>query len=77
MPNKTISVPDDVVPIIEGLEVPFSTWVTNQLRHHAASRVAMSLGQQFLADAELAGTDRPTEDESLTVVRRMDRSAPW
>ena len=33
MPNKTISVPEDVVPIIDGLGVPFSTWVADQLRH--------------------------------------------
>ena len=28
VPNKTISVPDDVVPIIDDLDVPFSRWVT-------------------------------------------------
>jgi hypothetical protein len=27
VPNKTTSVPDDVVPIIESSEVPFSRWV--------------------------------------------------
>lgn len=76
MPNKTISVPDDVVSIIESLEMPFSTWVTNQLRHHAASRTELSFGQQLLADAELAD-GRPTKEESLAAVRRMDESAPW
>lgn len=77
MPNKTISVPDDVIPIIEGLEMPFSKWVTDQLRHHAATRVGMSLGQQLLADADFADIDRPTKEESLAAVKRMDQSAPW
>ena len=77
MPNKTISLPDDVVPIIEGLGVPFSHWVADQLRHHAASRSGMSLGQQLLADAALAGAEPPTDAESLAVVERMERSAPW
>ena len=36
MPNKTISVPDDVVPIIDNLDIPFSKWVTEQLRRHVA-----------------------------------------
>ncbi len=77
MPNKTISVPDDVVPIIESLGVPFSTWVTDQLRHHAATRHGLSLGQQLLADATLAGADPPTDEESRAVLERMERSAPW
>lgn len=77
MPNKTISVPDDVVHIIETLEMPFSKWVAEQLRHHEASRVSMSLGQQLLADAEMANTDRPTKKESLAALQRMARSAPW
>jgi len=45
MPNKTISVPDDVVPIIDSLDVPFSKWVADQLRHHAASQTGLDLGQ--------------------------------
>lgn len=77
MPNKTISVPDDVVPIIERLGVPFSTWVADQLRHYAATQTGLSLSEQILADAALAGTDPPTEEESLTVAERMERSAPW
>ena len=77
MPNKTISVPDDVVPIIESLDVPFSTWVADQLRHYAATRTGMSLGQQLLADAVLGGADAPTDEESRVVVERMERSAPW
>lgn len=77
MPNKTISVPDDVVPIIDGLGVPFSTWVAEQLRRHAATLPGLSLGQQLLADAVLAATEPPTDEESLAVLERMERSAPW
>ena len=76
MPNKTISVPDDVVPIIDGLAVPFSRWVTDQLRRYAA-RSTMSFGQQLLADAALAGTVPPSEDEARAAGERMERSAPW
>ncbi len=77
MPNKTISVPDDVVPIIDGLGVPFSTWVTDQLRRHAATQTGLSFGQQLLADAISAGADRPTDEESRAVIERMERAAPW
>lgn len=77
MPNKTISVPEDVVPIIEGLGVPFSTWVADQLRHHAATRSALGFAQQLLADAELANAEPPTVAESLAALERMERSAPW
>ncbi len=77
MPNKTISVPDDVVPIIDSLGVPFSVWVADQLRRHAATHPGLSVGQQFLADAELAGTGPPTDEESHAVMERMERSAPW
>ena len=82
MPNKTISVPDDVVPIIDSLGMPFSTWVADQLRHYAATRSGLSLGQQFLADAALAedtraGTNAPTERQSRAALERMERSAPW
>ncbi|MEO8696390.1 MAG: hypothetical protein ABI658_22935 [Acidimicrobiales bacterium] len=77
MPNKTISVPDDVVPIIESLDVPFSRWVTDQLRLHAAQSTR-SFGEQLLADAELAGTDRRlTEHDARAAGERMERSAPW
>lgn len=31
MPNKTISLPDEVIPIIDGLGQPFSNWVRDQL----------------------------------------------
>ncbi len=77
MPNKTISVPDDVVPIIESLGVPFSTWVADALRRHAATKAGLSLGQQLLADAALASSEPPTEAESRVVAERMERSAPW
>ena len=77
MPNKTISVPDDVVPIIDSLGVPFSTWIADQLRHYAATRTGLSLGQQLLADAGLAGAEAPTDEESRGAMNRMERSAPW
>ena len=77
MPNKTISVPDDVVPIIDSLAVPFSVWVAEQLRRYAAARPGMSFGQQLLADAALAGAAPPTNEESRAAVERMERSAPW
>ncbi len=77
MPNKTISVPDDVVSIIDGLGMPFSVWITDQLRHYAATQTGLSLGQQLLADAAVAGAEAPTREESLSVAERMERSAPW
>ncbi|MBL8776000.1 MAG: hypothetical protein JNK12_08720 [Acidimicrobiales bacterium] len=77
MPNKTISVPDDVVPIIEGLDVPFSRWVTDQLRRHAAEQATTSFADQLLADAALAAGERLTERDALAVGERMERSAPW
>jgi hypothetical protein len=76
MPNKTISVPDDVVPIIASLGVPFSRWVTEQLRRHAAQST-MSFAEQLLADAALAATERLTEQDARTAGERMERSAPW
>ena len=77
MPNKTISVPEDVLPIIDGLGVPFSTWVADQLRHHAATHPALGFAEQLLADAELANAEPPTAQESLAALERMERSAPW
>ncbi len=74
MPNKTISVPDDVLPIIENLGVPFSRWVTDQLRRHAAVS-AMSYSEQLLADA--AGRQRPSRRDAIAAGERMERSAPW
>lgn len=76
MPNKTISVPDDVVPIIESLGVPFSRWVTDQLRRHAAQSTT-SLADQLLADAALSESERPTERDAVAAGERMGRSAPW
>lgn len=76
MPNKTISVPDDVVPIIEGLDVPFSKWVTDRLRRHAAEST-LTFSQQLLADAALAATDTPSDDDAHAAGERMERSAPW
>jgi hypothetical protein len=76
MPNKTISVPDDVVPIIESLDMPFSRWVTEQLRRHAAAS-AVSFADQLLADAALAGRPRPSRKDAVAVGERMERSAPW
>lgn len=76
VPNKTISVPDDVIPIIEGLDVPFSRWVTEQLRRHAAAST-VSFADQLLADAALAGSERPTRRDAAAAGDRMERSAPW
>ena len=77
MPNKTISVPDDVVPIIDTLGVPFSTWVADQLRRHAATQSGLSLSQQLLADAGWRTSTPPTAEESKLAMERMQRSAPW
>lgn len=76
MPNKTISVPDDVVPIIESLDVPFSQWVTERLRRHAAEST-MTFPQQLLADASLAAAERPDDEAARAAGERMERSAPW
>ena len=76
MPNKTISVPEDVVPIIDSLDVPFSRWVTDQLRRHAASR-SMSFAEQLRVDAALATAGRPSSEEAAATGERMSRSAPW
>ena len=77
MPNKTISVPDDVVPIIESLDVPFSRWVTDQLRRHA-TQSTVSFAQQLVTDAALAGAERRlTDEDARTTGERMERSAPW
>jgi hypothetical protein len=76
VPNKTISVPDDVVPIIDSLDVPFSRWVTDQLRRHAA-QATMSFADQILADAALATGERPPDRNAQASGERMNRSAPW
>ncbi len=76
MPNKTISVPDDVVPIIDSLDVPFSRWVTDQLRRYAAQSKT-SLGEQLLVDAALAAAEPGVAHDARAVGARMERSAPW
>ena len=76
VPNKTISVPDDVVPIIDSLHMPFSRWVTDQLRRHAAQST-VSFADQLVADAALAAPRRLTREDALAVGERMERSAPW
>jgi hypothetical protein len=77
VPNRTISVPDDVVPIIESLDVPFSRWVTEQLRRHGA-QAGVPFAEQLKMDAELARSDRrPTHRDAVDVGERMERSAPW
>ena len=76
MPNRAISVPDDVVPIIESLHMLFSRWVTDQLRCHAAQS-ARSFADQLLADPVLAAPRRLTSEDALMVGERMELSAPW
>ena len=76
MPNKTISVPDDVVPIIESLGVPFSRWVTDQLRRHSAQTMT-TFAQQLVADAALAAGESLIEPDAVAAAERMERSAPW
>ena len=77
VPNRTISVPDDVVSVIDSLDVPFSRWVTEQLRRHAAQSI-VTFGQQLVNDAAIAGADlRPSAADARDVGDRMERSAPW
>ena len=77
MPNKTISVPDEVLPIIDSLDVPFSSWVADQLRRHAAAQTRLSFGEQLVADAALAGESERTKADDVATAERMERSAPW
>ena len=74
MPNKTISVPADVLSIIEGLDVPFSHWVTAKLREHASDK-ALPFAEQLERDAILAGSAEPPDRQA--VGERMGRSATW
>lgn len=77
VPNRTISVPDDVVPIIDSLDIPFSRWVTDQLRRHGALS-AITFARQLEADAALATTERGlTHQDAQAVGERMEQSAPW
>ena len=64
------------VTIIDNLGVPFSRWVTDQLRRHSA-QATMTFAQQLVADAALAVGERPTERDALAAAERMERSAPW
>ena len=78
MANKTISIPDDLIPVIDTLGLPFSNWVATQLRHHAASQDGSTFAEQLLADAALVNdVARPTVEESKAALERMERSAPW
>jgi hypothetical protein len=76
MPNKTISVPDDVVAIIDGLPIPFSRWVTEQLRRHAAQNT-ITFAEQLVADAAMDTSSAPSLKRSRETGRQMHRSAPW
>ncbi len=76
MPNKTISLPNDVLPIIGSLDVPFSRWVAEQLRRHAAQST-MTFAEQIRADAALVDAKPPSRERALEIGERMDRGAPW
>ena len=76
MSNRTISLPDDVVPIIESLDMPFSRWVADQLRRHR-DQSTPSFAQQLEADAALASGERPSSKGARAAGERMERSAPW
>lgn len=63
MPNKTISLPDEVIPIIDSLDVPFSNWVRDALLKHHTLRPHGGRWERIEAMAQdLAG-----EVEWLTV----------
>ena len=77
MPNRTISVPNNVVPVIDALDMPFSQWVTEQLRRHAAES-AVTFAEQLVRDGALARADkRASKARARDVGQRMERSAPW
>jgi hypothetical protein len=65
MPNKTISLPDDVVPIIDTL--------------YAAAKPGLTFRQQLLVDAELARGHPASvvHVDMEAVAERIERSAPW
>ncbi len=62
--------PDDVVPIIDSLDVPFSRWVTGQLRRHAVQST-MSFADQLVADAALAAPGGLTREDAAAIGGRM------
>ena len=68
--------PDDVVPIIDSLGVPFSRWVTDQLRRHSA-QTTTTFAQQLVDDAALAAGEASTERDAQAVAEQMELSAPW
>ncbi|MGH1502971.1 MAG: hypothetical protein ACRBI6_05405 [Acidimicrobiales bacterium] len=74
MLNVTIELPDDVLPIIEGLDVPLSEWVTDRLRDHASGTTSSFAGE-IIADAVLAQDETPASPEAVD--SRLGRSAPW
>jgi hypothetical protein len=74
--HKTISLPEDVLPIIESLGVPFSQWVAKQLRLHAIGS-SSTFAEQLVADALLAQSKPPTSAASRSVGKQMEQSAPW
>jgi len=75
MPNKTISLPEEVIPIIASLGVPFSVWVADQLRRHALANSELTFSEQLLQDAQFS--ERPSEEDSKVTLERMQRNAPW
>ncbi len=38
VPNKTISLPDEVMPIVDSLDEPFSNWVRDELLKRRAKQ---------------------------------------
>lgn len=76
IPNRTISLPDDVTAIIASLDVPFSQWVADQLRRHAAAS-RLSLSEQLLVDAALAGQRGLKSADAQAIGQRIERAAPW
>ena len=59
--------------------MPFSRWVTEQPRCHAAQS-AKSFADQLLPDAALAAPRRLTSEDALMALmvgERMERSVPW
>lgn len=73
MANKTISIPDDVTHVIDTLGMPFSQWVTEQLRAFEEAP-KLTLAQQFELDATIADEEPP---DPIEVGRRMELNAPW
>lgn len=77
MAEVTVSIPDNLLPIIDNLEVPLSTWIVEQLRLYAQTLSEVGLLRDLLADAALEQDSPPTQTEWLVVLDRMERSAAW